>query len=105
MLDEINFSCLVFKGIVIFIYFISICFSFLSLSWDQAFFSLIRIQSRLYKTIYIFDMKKALFIQKVIFNSNTARLLAIRNVTQIDWLRKVAGIDGKTYISFIGLNR
>nr|AYB71445.1 Ycf13 [Trachelomonas grandis] len=72
-----------------------------TLSWDSAVFNLSRIQSRLYKCVYVFDMDKALFIQKSIFRSSTACLLAIRNITQIDWLRKIAGIDGKIYISFI----
>lgn len=71
----------------IYIYIFSIFIIFRSLSWDIAFFNLLRIQARLYKCVYIFDINKALVLQKAIFKSNTARLLAIRNVTQIDWLR------------------
>ena len=45
-------------------------------------------------------MRKALFLQKIVFKSNSSRLLAIRNVTQIDWLRKISGVDGISYLSF-----
>ena len=47
------------------------------------------------------DFKKALSIQKLIVNSNSARLISIRNVTQVSLNRKLPGIDGKLSINFI----
>lgn len=70
------------------------------LSWENSIYNLRRIQKRLFKTVYVADFKKALKIQKLILKSNFARLLAIREVTQVSPTRKVSGIDGKTSLSF-----
>lgn len=70
------------------------------LSWEKSMNNLYRVQKRLFKSVCVADFKKALQIQKLILNSNSARLLAIREVTQISATRKVPGIDGKTFLSF-----
>lgn len=42
-----------------------------------------------------------LALQKTILRSNCARLLSIRYVTQLSPLKKIAGIDGKTSLTFM----
>lgn len=75
-------------------------FSWRTLSWEKSLNNLFRLQRRLFISFFVFDVKKALSIQKLILKSNSARLLAIRDVTQISSGRKVAGIDGKTFLTF-----
>lgn len=70
------------------------------LSWKKSMNNLYRVQKRLFKTVCVGDFKKTLQIQKLILNSNSARLLAIREVTQVSSTRKVPGIDGKISLSF-----
>jgi retron-type reverse transcriptase len=75
-------------------------FSWRLLSWEKSMNNLYRVQKRLFKSVCVADFRKALQIQKLILNSNSARLLAIREVTQISATRKIPGIDGKTFLSF-----
>ena len=70
------------------------------LSWENSLKNLYRIQKRLYKLSYAGDFKVLLLLQKILLNSNFARLLAIREVTQVDLYKKIAGIDGKTSLTF-----
>lgn len=70
------------------------------LSWEKSTKNLQRIQSRLFKAVYVGDIKKALVLQKIILFSNSSRLLAIREVTQISLHKKLSGIDGKTFLTF-----
>lgn len=70
------------------------------LSWEKSLKNLQRSQSRLLKAVYVGDIRKALLIQKIILCSNSSRLLAIREVTQIGINRKVSGVDGKTFLTF-----
>lgn len=70
------------------------------LSWEKSMNNLYRVQKRLFKAVCVADFKKALQIQKLILTSNSVRLLAIREVTQVSSIRKVPGIDGKTSLSF-----
>lgn len=46
------------------------------------------------------DLKSALEIQKLVVRSNSARVTAIRNVTQISLARKIPGVDGKISLTF-----
>ena len=49
--------------------------------------------------------EKAINLQKLIVKSRSARLLAIRQVTQLNSGKKTAGVDGKASLSFKkGLN-
>lgn len=75
-------------------------FSWRTLSWEKSLNNLFRLQRRLFFSFFVFDVKRALSIQKLILKSNSARLLAIRDVTQISSVRKIAGIDGKTFLTF-----
>jgi RNA-directed DNA polymerase len=70
------------------------------LSWEKSLNNLFRLQRRLFISFFVSDIKRALSIQKLILKSNSARLLAIRDVTQISSSRKIAGIDGKTFLTF-----
>jgi len=53
-----------------------------------------------YKAVSVGDKRKARSIQKLILKSQAARLLAIRQVTQLNTGKKTAGIDGKKSLSF-----
>lgn len=70
------------------------------LSWESSFLFLFRIQKRLSKSFIVGDFSKCLFFQKLILQSNRSRLLAIREVTQLSSLKKVSGVDGKTFLTF-----
>lgn len=70
------------------------------LSWETSLRNLTKIQKRLYKLMYVSDLKRVIYIQKLILNSNSSRLLAIREVTQISSQHKVSGVDGKVFLSF-----
>jgi hypothetical protein len=71
------------------------------LSWDKSLRVLIRLQIRLLKASYVADIFMIRQLQKLLLNSNASRLLAIRQVTQISLERKISGVDGKTFLSFI----
>jgi retron-type reverse transcriptase len=53
-----------------------------------------------YKAIRVGDKRKASSLQKLILKSHAARLLAIRQVTQLNNGKKTAGVDGKASLSF-----
>ena len=88
--------------------------SWRSLPWKQFRRNLFRLQKRVYKAIQVGDKRKAKSLQKLILKSTAARLLAIRQVTQLNAGKKTArklcggsfprktssGIDGKTALSF-----
>lgn len=65
------------------------------LSWKDSFNLLFKLQKRLFKSVYVSDKKKYLILQKLILQSNCARLLAIREVTQLSLDKKIPGVDGK----------
>jgi len=46
------------------------------------------------------DKAKTRNLQKLILKSRSARLLAIRQVTQLNAGKKTAGVDGKASLSF-----
>lgn len=68
------------------------------ISWKESRDLLFKLQKRLFKSVYVSDKKKSLALQKLILQSNCARLLAIRDVTQLSLDRKIPGIDGKLRI-------
>jgi RNA-directed DNA polymerase len=59
-----------------------------------------RLQCRVFKAVASGDMPKARSLQKLILNSSAARLLAIRQVTQLNAGKKTAGVDGKASLNF-----
>nr|YP_010700263.1 group II intron reverse transcriptase/maturase mat1 [Euglena undulata]WCH63462.1 group II intron reverse transcriptase/maturase mat1 [Euglena undulata] len=76
-------------------------YSWKLLSWESSSNSLCKMQKRLFKSVYVLDRNKSLQLQKLILNSNCARLLAIREVTQLSVDKKIPGVDGKTSLTFL----
>ena len=74
--------------------------SWTGLNWKQFRRDLFRLQKRVYKAVQVGDKRKARSLQKLILKSRAARLLAIRQVTQLNAGKKTAGIDGKASLSF-----
>jgi RNA-directed DNA polymerase len=71
-----------------------------SFKWKKFQKVLFRLQKRIYKAVQAGDKRKARSLQKLILKSQAARLLAIRQVTQLNAGKKTAGIDGKASLSF-----
>ena len=61
---------------------------------------LFRLQRRIYKAIREGDKARAKKLQKLVLSSHAARMLAIRQVTQLNQGKKTAGIDGKKSLTF-----
>jgi group II intron reverse transcriptase/maturase len=53
-----------------------------------------------YKAVQVGDYRKAKSLQKLILKSTAARLLAIRQVSQLNAGKKTPGIDGKASLTF-----
>ncbi|OYQ64470.1 RNA-dependent DNA polymerase, partial [Pseudanabaena sp. SR411] len=70
------------------------------LPWKKFRVNLFKLQKRVYKAIQVKDMRKARSLQKLVLKSKSARLLAIRQVTQLNAGKKTAGIDGKKSLTF-----
>jgi RNA-directed DNA polymerase len=71
-----------------------------AIPWKKLQVRLFRLQRRVFKAVRAGDKRKARSIQKLILKSQAARLLAIRQVTQLNAGKKTAGIDGKRSLSF-----
>ena len=71
-----------------------------SLPWKKFRKNLFRLQKRIFKAIKVGDIAKAKSLQKLVLKSASAKLLAIRQVTQLNKGRKTAGIDGKKALNF-----
>jgi RNA-directed DNA polymerase len=71
-----------------------------SFKWKKFQKTLFRLQKRVYKAVSVGDKRKARSLQKLILKSQAARLLAIRQVTQLNAGKKTAGIDGKASLTF-----
>ncbi|MCG6138871.1 MAG: reverse transcriptase N-terminal domain-containing protein, partial [Nostoc sp. LLA-1] len=74
--------------------------SWVNLKWKKFRQDLFRLQKRVFKAVQAGDKRKARLLQKLILKSRAARLLAIRQVTQLNAGKKTAGIDGKKSLSF-----
>jgi RNA-directed DNA polymerase len=74
--------------------------SWKSLPWKKFRANIFRLQRRVFKAVRAGDMRKAKSLQKLILKSNAAKLLAIRQVTQLNAGKKTAGIDGKKILTF-----
>ena len=74
--------------------------SWKTLPWKQFRRNLYRLQTWVFKAILAGDKRKAMSLQKLILKSIAARLLAIRQVTQLNAGKKTAGIDGKKSLNF-----
>jgi len=72
----------------------------LNLPWKKLRKNLFRLQCRLWKAVREGDRKRANCLQKLILKSRSARLLAIRQVTQLNRGKKTAGVDGQASLNF-----
>ncbi|NEQ85730.1 MAG: RNA-dependent DNA polymerase [Moorea sp. SIO2I5] len=68
--------------------------------WKKLRQNLFRLQKRVYKAVRDGDLKKARSLQKLILKSRSAKLLAVRQVTQLNKGKKTAGVDGQSSLSF-----
>jgi RNA-directed DNA polymerase len=66
-----------------------------AINWKKFQKIVFRLQKRIYKAVQANDMRKAKSLQRLILKSQAARLLAIRQVTQLNNGKRTAGIDGK----------
>lgn len=73
--------------------------SWKTLPWKKFRRDVFRLQKRVYKAIQVGDKPKAKSLQKLILKSLAARMLAIRQVTQLNAGKKTAGIDGKASLT------
>ena len=71
-----------------------------NINWKQLQKTLFRLQKRIFKAIREGDKAKAMNLQKLVLSSYAARMLAIRQVTQLNTGKKTAGIDGKKSLTF-----
>ncbi|PSB00336.1 RNA-dependent DNA polymerase [Merismopedia glauca CCAP 1448/3] len=69
------------------------------LPWKQFQKNLFRLQRRVFKAVRDGNLRKTRNLQKLILKSQSARLLAIRQVTQLNAGKKTAGIDGKASLT------
>ncbi|MDJ0620634.1 MAG: reverse transcriptase domain-containing protein [Calothrix sp. MO_192.B10] len=74
--------------------------SWKDLPWKKFRMNLFRLQKRVFKAVQANDLRKARSLQKLILKSSAARLLAIRQVTQLNRGKRTAGVDGKTYLNY-----
>src|SRR4028119_1708242 len=74
--------------------------SWKTLPWKKFRKNLFRLQKRVFKAIQVGDKRKAKSLQKLILKSRAARMLAIRQITQLNAGKKTAGIDGKASLTF-----
>jgi RNA-directed DNA polymerase len=74
--------------------------SWKKLPWKKFRRDLFRLQKRVFKAVREGNKRKAMSLQKLILKSTAARLLAIRQVSQLNAGKKTAGIDGKKSLTF-----
>jgi group II intron reverse transcriptase/maturase len=74
--------------------------SWVNLPWKKFRRDLFRLQKRVFKAVQVGDYRKARSIQKLILKSTAARLLAIRQVSQLNAGKRTPGIDGKAKLNF-----
>lgn len=74
--------------------------SWKTLPWKKFRRNLFRLQCRVFKAVQVGDYRKAKSLQKLVLKSTSARLLAIRQVSQLNAGKKTPGIDGKASLSF-----
>ena len=71
-----------------------------STDWKKLQKVLFRLQRRIFKAIREGDKARAKRLQKLVLSSYAARMLAIRQVSQLNTGKKTAGIDGVKSLNF-----
>jgi RNA-directed DNA polymerase len=70
-----------------------------NLPWKRFQKEVFRLQRRIYKAMTNGDLRKVRSLQKLMLRSQSARMIAIRKVTQLNTGKRTAGVDGKTALS------
>ena len=76
--------------------------SWRTLNWKKIQRQVFRLQRKIYKAIREGDVAKAKCFQKLLMRSYSAKLLSIRQVTQLNAGKKTAGIDRQESSKFQG---
>lgn len=71
-----------------------------NLPWKKFRRNLFRLQVRIFKAVREGNMAKVRNLQKLILKSTSAKLLAIRQITQLNKGKRTAGVDGKKILNF-----
>jgi RNA-directed DNA polymerase len=74
--------------------------SWKALNWKKFQKTVFRLQKRIYKAVRVGDRQKAKSLQKLLLKSYAARMIAIRQVTQLNQGKKTAGVDGKASLDY-----
>lgn len=69
--------------------------------WRKLEKSLSKLQKRIYQASKIEDVRKVRHLQKLLVSSKSAKLLAVRRVTQENSGKKTAGVDGVKSLNLI----
>ncbi len=69
--------------------------SWRDINWKYHQKVVFRLQKRIFKAVREEDMARAKRLQRLLLSSYSARMIAIRQVTQLNKGKKTAGIDGK----------
>ena len=65
------------------------------MDWKKFQKTTFRLQKRIYSAVRNGDKRKARSLQRLLLKSESARMIAIRQVTQLNAGKKTAGVDGK----------
>jgi RNA-directed DNA polymerase len=68
--------------------------------WNKFERITLQLQRRIYEARMENDLSRVNSLQTTLFNSYSARMLAIRQVTQLNSGKKTAGVDGKSSLTF-----
>ncbi len=69
-------------------------------NWKKFQKNLFRLQKRIYKAMQNGDTRKVLSLQRLVLKSHAARMLAVRQVSQLNSGKKTCGVDGQKSLSF-----
>jgi group II intron reverse transcriptase/maturase len=68
--------------------------------WKKFQKNLFRLQKRIYKAMQNGDSRKVKSLQRLVLKSRAARMLAVRQVTQLNSGKKTCGVDGVKSLNF-----
>ncbi len=68
--------------------------------WKRFQKNLFRLQKRIYKAMQKGDTRKVLSLQRLVLKSHAARMLAVRQVSQLNSGKKTCGVDGQKSLNF-----
>ena len=71
-----------------------------NLQWKNFQRDLLRLQKRIYKAMQDGDLRKVRSLQRLVLKSRAARMLAVREVSQLNSGKKTCGVDGQKYLNF-----